>query len=229
MYCNNCGEKVDPTHKFCKFCGAKLEKVEHNQETSSQPSSSDTSGSSLKTHIKLWDKFAEIYDSSGEERKKYSDLSSNEVWELMQRISTNRFEDFIKENKNLLNKQPYKVIEAIKNVFSWCTYGGYWFWMAEAFSRGEALNKPKSIDLEKLVKEWTAISTKNYTESTKDMSDELTQAMSVFFEFEMKNILESADTVKDLPNDFIENMTSNLVILIIWGYLGGVAEAKYRK
>ncbi len=229
MYCNNCGKQIDPDHKFCKFCGAKLEKVEHNQGTSSQTNSSDQSTSSPKVHTKLWDKFAEIYDSSGEERKKYSDLSSNEVWELMQRISTNRFEDFIKENKDLLNKQPYKVIEALKNVFSWCTYGGYWFWMAEAFSNDEVLNKPKSIDLEKLVKEWTKIATKNYAESTKGMSEELMQAMSIFFEFELKNVLESAETVKELPNDLIENMRSNLLIQIIWGYLGGVSEAKYRK
>jgi len=60
------------------------------------------------------------------------------------------------------------------------------------------------------------------------MSDELTQAMGIFFEFEKKNVLESSDTVKELPNEFIETMTSYLLLQMIWGYLGGMAEAKYR-
>ena len=228
MYCNNCGKKVNAEGKFCQFCGTGLKKV--NQESLPSTSShTSTNVTKQEGKITLWDKFVKIYDSSGEERKKYTDLSSDEVWELIQRISVNSFESFIQDNKELLNKQPYKVIETLKNVFSWTASGGYWFWMAEALLEKTEQIIPKNIAFNHYLEEWKKMAFENYADSTKNMSDELTRAMSIFFEYELKNVLESADTVKNLPNDLIERLKAALLMQIIWGYLAGAAEKKYRK
>jgi len=142
--CKNCGKSADKDSRFCRYCGEKIDKDKADNEKSD---SNDTKNTKTNNEDKLWEKFTEIYNSTGENRKTYEDLSSNEVWELIQRISSNKFEDFIQENKKLLNKQPYKVIEALKNEFGWCASGGYWFWMAEALLKDNDLKAPKDIAL----------------------------------------------------------------------------------
>ncbi len=101
--------------------------------------------------------------------------------------------------------------------------------MAEAILKDKNLNKPNGIALNHFIEEWQEIIGKEYAQYSKDFSNELTQTMSTFFEYELKTVLDSADTVKDLPNEFVENLRTALMIQIIWGYLGGVAEKKYRK
>jgi len=219
MDCNNCHKQIDPDSKFCRYCGKKVN-AESTLKENYTPKSKNTN---------LWDKFAEIYDSTGDERKVFEDLSSNEVWELIRRISTNKFEEFIQENKELLNKQPYKVIETLKNVYGWCASGGYWFWMAEAQLKNKTIKEPKNIELTHFIEEWQELITRKYEDHQKDFSPDLEQAMSTFFEIELNNILNSAETIMDLPNETIERLKTEVFILILWGYLGGVVESKYRK
>ena len=219
MDCNNCHRQIDPDSKFCCYCGEQVKK-----ETKTK---NDTPVS--KKTVGLWDKFAEIYDSTGEERKVYEDLSSDEVWELVKRISTNQFENFIQDNKDSLNKLPYKVIETLKNVYGWCASGGYWFWMAEALQKDEDLKVTKRIELEPFIKEWQSLIAIKFEEHQKKFLPDLEQSMSRFFEYELNTILNSSDSVKDLPNELIDRIKTELFILIFWGYLGGVAESKYRK
>jgi len=226
MVCSNCHKQIDPDSKFCRYCGANVD----NNRTDKQKDDSDNSNSiATSKNIKLWDKFAEIYDSTGDERKIYEDLSSSEVWELIRRISNNKFEDFIQEHKELLNKQPYKVIETLKNVFGWCASGGYWFWMAEALLENKKLKELKDIALNHFIEEWQTLIAKKYDEHQKNFSPDLEQSMSIFFEYEVNTVLNSAETVKDLPNELIDKLKTELFIEIFWGYLAGVAESKYRK
>lgn len=219
MDCNNCHKQIDTDSKFCPYCGEKISKK-------SKAKDSDTHKNKDKD---LWHKFAEIYDSTGDERKVFEDLSSNEVWELIRRISTNKFEDFIQENKKLLNKQPYKVIETLKNVYGWCASGGYWFWMAEALLKNKTIKEPRNLELTHFIEEWQKLITKKYEDLQKDFSPSLEKSMSTFFEIELNNILNSAESIKDLPNETIERLKTDVFVLIFWGYLGGVAESKYRK
>jgi len=220
MYCNKCGKSIDEDSKFCRYCGSAISKSKTNDKKAD--------GDKKEDKNKLWDKFIEIYDSKGEERNKYLDLSSDEAWELINRISNNKFEDFIQEYKDQLNKQPYKVIETLKNVFSWCTSGGYWFWMAQELLKEDQLNKPKNIALNKYIEEWQALLGKDFEEHKKDFLPEMEGSMSIFFEYELKNVIDSAESVKDLPNEFIDKLKTALFIQLFWGYLAGVAEAKYR-
>lgn len=220
MYCNKCGKSIDEDSKFCRYCGAEISK----SKTNNKKAKTDKKGEENK----LWDKFAEIYDSVGDERKTYMDLSSNEAWELISRISNNKFEDFIQEYKEQLNKQPYKVIETLKNVFSWCTSGGYWFWLAQALLKQDKLTEPKSIALNKYIEEWQALLGKDFKEHKKDFLPDMERSISIFYEYELKIFIESAESVKELPNEFIEKLKTALFIQLFWGYLVGEAEAKYR-
>ena len=219
MKCNNCHKQIDPDSKFCSYCGEPI----NNEVKTTKSTPAPNKG------VDLWDKFTEIYDSSGDERKVYEDLSSNEVWELINRISTNQFENFIQENKDSLNKLPYKVIETLKNVYGWCASGGYWFWMTEALIKDKNLKSPKHIELEPLIKEWQSLIAQKFEEHQRKFLPGLEQSMSRFFEYQLNTILNSSESVKDLPNELIERIKTEVFILIFWGYLGGVAESKYRK
>jgi len=53
--------------------------------------------------------------------------------------------------------------------------------------------------------------------------------MSIYLDGELNNVLNSADSVKELPNELVEKLKTALLIQIFWGYLGGVTEATYRK
>jgi hypothetical protein len=225
MYCNKCGRSIDKDSKFCRYCGMKIEKDEDKKNEEST-GNDDTNAN---TENKLWEKFVEIYDSKDEERKVYEDLSSNEVWELIRRISTNKFEGFIDENKELLNKQPYKVIETLKNVFGWCASGGYWFWMAEALLKDKNLRLPKDIALNHFIEEWQKIIGEEFSKHQNDFTPDLEKSIGIFWEYELNTVLESAETVKDLPNEFVDKLRTALFIQIFWGYFGGLAEARYRK
>jgi hypothetical protein len=219
MDCKNCHKQIDPDSKFCCYCGEPINKEVKEEKSTSAPNKD----------VNLWDKFTEIYDSTGDERKVYEDLSSNEVWELIKRISTNQFENFIQDNKDSLNKQPYKVIETLKNVYGWCASGGYWFWMAEALLKDKDLKALKHIELEPFIKEWQSLIAQKFEEHQKKFLPDLEQSMNRFFEYELNTILDSSDSVKDLPNELIDRIKTEVFILIFWGYLGGVAESKYRK
>jgi len=219
MDCNNCHKQIDPDSKFCSYCGEPI-----NTE-----SKQDKNSSATPKDADLWDKFAEIYDSKGDERKVFEDLSSNEVWELIKRISTNQFENFIQENKESLNKQPYKVIETLKSVYGWCASGGYWFWMAEALIKNKDLKVPKHIELEPFIKEWQSLISQKFEEHQNKFLPDLELSMSRFYEYELNTILDASESVKDLPNELVDRIKSEIFILIYWGYLGGFAESKYRK
>lgn len=229
MFCHNCGKQIDEDSIFCQFCGFKITKDNSSSDTDKKDGGDKgktTKNKSRSSKDLLWDKFAEIYDSSGETRKEFIDLSSDAVWELNNRLGVNNFETFLQNNKDLLNKQPYKVIEALKSAFTACPIGGYWFWMAEAMLNEDNLKKPKEIGLNRFIEDWEELTKKN---ASSYMSDDLSQTMMIFIEWQQKQVIDSAETVKELPNEFIENLKTALLVQTFWGYVGGLTEAKYRK
>lgn len=219
MVCNSCRHEIDSDSVFCQSCGDKVtiaNKVK--KKTINQIKY-------LNKKITLWDKFVEIYESKEDNRKYFLDLSSDQAWEMVNRLSSNAFESFIQNNKDLLNKQPYKIIEYLKNIFTWCTSGGYWFWMAESFYNDVTPGNLRNVDLNELIKEWQEL----LDEKTYQLTDEVSYSMSMFHEYQFKNVMEFSESLKELPNEFIETLKSALIIQIIWGYVVAVAESKYRK
>ena len=152
MYCNKCGKHIDEDSIFCQYCGNNVaeqpSEIPQPQETSKEDKPQDEQSKKAKDEV-LWEKFVEVYDADGEARQRFNALCSEHIWELLERLSVNRFESFLEENKTELNKQPYKTIETLKNVFNWTGLGGYRLWLAEALlDDKEELNKFKSFTLD---------------------------------------------------------------------------------
>lgn len=216
MFCENCGKEILDESKFCKFCGIKVLETANNSEK--EEIKSNTVG--------IWDKFAQIYDSKDAERKKILDLSSNEAWELINRLGKNSFESFIDENRDHLNKQPYKVIENLENTYKFAVIGGYWLWMAEYILKNNDSWKLKTIVFDNIIKDWTE-SVKEQGSFIENAPQDLGEAITTYHNFKVNSLLENCPTIKDLPTEIIEKMKLDLLIKILWGYFVGIAESKY--
>lgn len=221
MLCNNCSKLNPKGSNFCQHCGANLnKKVKDNSKKEVKKA--------MKSNQTLWDKFIELYDSKDEERKKYTNLMSNEGWELIDRIGINTFEKFIEENKDQLNKLPYKVIEQIKNVFNWCVSGGYWMWYAEAFYNKSNVTEMKHISVDALKDELNKYAFEKYSETYKLLSEDLKNAMNIYHGVRINYLMEN-ESMKELINETIEKLKTALIFDIIWGYSIALAEKKFRK
>ncbi len=220
MFCENCGKQILEESKFCKFCGFGVVK------DSAETSDNGKQVAAKNKPISMWDKFAEIYDSKGDERAKYNNLSSNEAWELINRIGKNTFESFIEENKEQLNKQPYKVLENLESTIKYAVIGGYWLWMTENILKNGDNWKLKPIILDNIIKEWTE-SIKGLSEFLKELPQDLDSAIGGYQNFKVNSFLENSPSVKELPTEFIDKIKFEILSKILWGYMIGVAESKY--
>jgi hypothetical protein len=219
MYCPNCGKKIPADSNFCEYCGHK---------TLRQPTGDEKADTSAGPQS-LWDKFAMIWDSKGDERKSYESQTSNEVWELIRRMSKVGFESFITEYKEQFNKQPYKVVEALEPAFLFAATGGYWLWMAEALLGARQLKKLKPITTERFFEEWKKTAFEGYEQTSKSMSNELGEVMNNFHSWRVKNLLETAPMLEEMPTEIIEDLKGRLGVQVYWGYAAGLTESNYRK
>jgi len=221
MLCNNCNKLNPKGSNYCQHCGNNLKEKNKDKPKTENIKISKNSQS-------LWDKFVEIYDSKNEEKKIYLDLMSNEAWELIDRISVNTFEKFIEENKEQLNKLPYKVIEQIKNVFNWSVTGGYWMWYVEKFYNKEKITEMKHITIDALKDEWNEYAFKKSKETYDSLSQDLLDVMNLYHNVRINYLMEN-ESIKELTNETIEKLKTALIFNIIWGYSIALAEKKYRK
>ncbi len=227
MFCEKCGKQIPEESSFCKFCGSKtvIEKTIDSDKAEEQ----EVTKTQGKVSVGIWDKFAEIHDSKGEERERFMNFSSNEAWELINRVGKNSFESFIEEHKDQLNKQPYAVLEILESTIKFAVIGGYWLWTAEHILKRGASWKLKPIILDDFIREWT--------ENLKELSDfiennssnDLSEAMLTYQNFKFNSFLENCPSIKELPVEFINNMKSEILGKILWGYFIGITESKYIK
>jgi len=228
MYCNKCGKHIDEDSVFCQFCGNKVNEgdLEIPESKSTTEEKSTEPVKTVKEDI-LWDKFAEVYDAEGEDRTKFDALSSPYIWELLERLSVNRFENFIEEHKEELNKQPYKSIEALKNVFRWTGVGGYRLWLAEALlDDKEELNKFKSFSIDKMVEIWKEY---DFDKATKGLSDEMGVCITKYSNFRINTFMDNAPEAKELSNAVVEELRTTLLFHTVNGYHAGTIENTFRK
>lgn len=220
MQCNQCNKLNPKGSNFCQHCG-------NNLKQSSKRESKNTVKKS-QNKLTLWEKFIEVYDSKNDERKQYIDLMSDEAWELINRISINTFEKFIEENKEQLNKLPYKIIEQIKEVFNWCVSGGYWMWYVESFYNNDKILPMKHIAVDALKDEWNKYAFEKHRETYDSLSKDLIDVMNLYHSVRINYLMEN-ESVKELINETIEKLKTSLIFNIIWGYSIALAEKKYRK
>lgn len=227
MYCNNCGKKNDKDSKFCQFCGTRISS-ENSQTQPQNPSTEETNSKQVEKSKSdlLWDKFAEVYDAKDDDRKHFDELSSEYIWELIERLYTNAFESFIQEKKSELNSQPYKTIESLKNLYLYAVLGGYRLWIAEAILEEKPLGKFKSFDIDKFVDEWKIY---DFQKGMKNVSDEMGVCISQYLEHRMSSFIENSPSIKEATNATMEELRSSITFQIINGYLAGEVEAPFRK
>ncbi|MDP2638159.1 MAG: zinc ribbon domain-containing protein [Candidatus Levybacteria bacterium] len=228
MHCNKCGEKIEEDSAFCQFCGNKVAGNNTGQQANDSSREEDIESKSVKKSRAdlLWEKFAEVYDADGADREKFNALSSQHVWELLERLSVNAFESFIQDNKEELNKQPYKTIEALKNVYIWTVDGGYKLWIAEVLLNDKKLDKFKSFSLEEFVVEWKKY---DFDKAFKALSEEMSIGISRYSNFRFNSFIESAIEAKELSNATIENLKTSLLFQALNGYHAGQIENTFRK
>lgn len=145
---------------------------------------------------------------------------------MFERLSVNAFESFIQDNKEELNKQPYKTIEALKNVYTWVVIGGYRLWLVEALLEDKKLNKFKSFSLDELVEEWKKY---DFDKEIKALSEEMGVSISRYSDFRFNSFMEGSPEAKELSNATIENLKSSLLIQTLNGYHAGKIEDTFRK
>lgn len=227
MYCNNCGKQVDEDSIYCQHCGKKLNQdtVEPHHENPSKDEKTQDESVKSKVDI-LWAKFAEVYDARDGDREKFNSMSSEHIWDLIERISTNAFETFIEQKKEELNTQPYKVIEALKNHYLFAVVGGYRFWVAEALLMEDKLSKFKSFILDDFIEEWKKT---NFQIMMKNISDELGTCMNMYLEHRMNILMEDYPSIKDISNATMKDLKDSITFQILNGYFVGVVEASFRK
>lgn len=221
MKCPNCDKQNPSDSNFCQKCGIKL------TSSDKQPQTNDSIQANINKD-KLWDKFIELYDSRDKEREKYTDLMSNEAWELISRVSVNTFEKFIETNKDQLNKQPYKIIEQIKDIFNWCVSGGYWMWYAEAFHNNVSITQMKTVSIETLKDEWSKLAFQDFSKTFESVTEELQNIMNLYHKVRVDSLMEN-ESMKELTNETVEKLKESLIFNIIWGYSIALAESKFRK
>ena len=139
----------------------------------------------------------------------------------------NAFEAFIQENKDELNIQPYKIIEALKNIFTLSVLGGYRLWLAEVLlDDKEELNKFKSFSLEKLIEVWKQY---DFDMGVRALSGEMKICISKYSDFRLNSLLENVPEVKNLSNATVETLKTSLLFQTINGYHAGKIENTFRK
>jgi len=228
MYCNNCGKQIEKDSIFCQFCGNNVaeEKSEHKSSDSSKMEEVKSETAKKGKSDLLWEKFAEVYDAKDDEKKHFDGLSSEYIWELIERLYTNAFESFIQEKKNELNSQPYKSVEALKNLYLYAVLGGYRLWIAEAILEEKSLGKFKSFDIDKFVEEWKIY---DFQKGMKNVSDEMGACMTQYLEHRMNTFIENSPSIKEVSNATMEELRSSITFQIINGYLAGEVETTFRK
>jgi hypothetical protein len=228
MYCNNCGKKVDEDSKFCQFCGARVDIADDSKpKAESENQKEEVKETETKSKAdQLWDKFAEVYDAQDKEREKYDALTSIHIWDIIQRLSTNAFETFITESKDELNSQPYKAIEAIKNLYAMSVLGGYRLWIAEALLEEQELGKFKSFKIDNLIDDWKDY---DFDKSLKELSEEMGICISKYVTHRVDSFMDNTPTMKDVSNATVEKLRSSIMWQIVSGYNAGQIESKYRK
>jgi uncharacterized Zn finger protein (UPF0148 family) len=227
MYCNKCGKQIDEDSIFCQFCGNNVaeSETEPKEEPTKEEDASPKTIKKSKADL-LWEKFVEVYDAEGEDREKFNALSSEYVWELFERLSVNAFESFIQDNKEELNKLPYKTIESLKNTYTWIVIGGYRLWLAEVLLEDKKLNKFKSFSIDELIEEWKKY---DFDKEVKALSDEMDMGLTRYSNFRFNSFMENSPEAKELSNATIEKLKSSLLIQTLNGYHTGKIENTFRK
>lgn len=218
MFCPNCGNKFKDVGNFCDSCGHNLNKKLGITEMDNKEKDTE-----IKSADILWKKFLEIVKAEGDEAKRYKELSSDAVWEIIDRFYKNSFNNLTEEFKIDLDKQPYRLVDNIRAQLQIFVLNAYLVYIAEKLLKEKDLKKPDIKDPEILAEEWKRVYL-NYNNKIIKLSDDALIALGVLNERLSDSFFEDNSALKDLPKIVVDGIKGQFISQQINGYLLGIAE-----
>ena len=222
MFCYQCGEQIEEDSIFCQFCGKNI--ASDDSEHQSENKNSTILKKESRLLVKKFDKLNLAIKKNDES---ILALSSVYISELLDRLSENTFERFLQANKDELNRQPYKIIEEIKDTIALSILGGYRFWLAEILlNNNDKLNKFTAFSIDLLVEKYTNF---NFMNGLETLSEPMNFCVNTYSQIQFEDILKIEPEVKNLTSALIEELKNSILISIMSGYYAGEIENTFRK
>lgn len=229
MYCPNCGKKNEDAGNFCDACGNALTKNIPRSEPARSQTDPQTDDSTVPESAKrLWKKFLEIVRAEGEEEKKFKDLTSDAVWEVLSRFGQNSTNTLLEAFKIDFDKQPYKTVEATRTYITVFAHNGYHVFIAEKLTQGEAIKRADIQDVEVLVEEWQRVA-RNNASNIIAIPEDISTVLNAINAQATEGLFGDNKSLEDLPKAAVDAIKDGLIRQLVDGYLLGYAENNLRQ
>ncbi|MDD5055023.1 MAG: zinc ribbon domain-containing protein [Candidatus Peribacteraceae bacterium] len=217
IYCTDCGKSIPEDSMFCGFCGLKLTKTGTAQVADKTPQKAVT----------LFDKFAEIHDSTGEEREKYNALISPATWTIMNNLANNDLEKMLSKHEEI-KQETYAFVQALRLALQLSYPGGYRLYLANRLLYKKSLSTfEHEPSEEELRKELQKI---DFNTEYAKIGLDARMVIDTYSNFRFNSLFESYfQSQKRMNTKALEALRGEIMGGIIWGYFFGQIEDKYRK
>ena len=213
MTCEKCQKELPLDAKFCVNCGTVVTLADH------KPS---------REHEEIWAKFQEIYTSEGDLRTYYEEYTCRATRKFIERLGDNHFYRFYEVNQQHFSDKGLKETLFLQEIFENAAFGGYLFFMAEAFVKNKKVNKVHHVDIDKLREDWQVAIGKYFETGLKDIPNAIMQALVRWSDGLLGDVGKPDTTLGKMENHAREELKFMVLRLAIWTYLLGIVEAQYR-
>ena len=229
IYCPQCGKEIADDSKFCTYCGTTL----HVQESNETVTVGKRRKRKTETVIEekkpptLFEKFAEIHDSKGEEREKYNALISPVAWTIMNSLANNDLEKILSKHEEL-KQESYAFVKALLFAMQLSYPGGYRLYLANRLLYKESVSKFEHVPSdEELRKELQKI---DFNTEYAKIGMDARMIMDTYCDFRFNSLFELYPEIqKRIDVKALEAMKAEIMGGIIWGYFIGQIEDRYKK
>lgn len=230
IYCSQCGKQIPEDSAFCTFCGVALLPAtdEGKQKKKAKKENAKDETKAEESEIPtLFDRFAEIHDSTGEQREKYNALISPAAWILMNNLANNDLEKLLSKNEEI-KQETYAFVQAMRLALQLSYPGGYRLYMANRLLYKKSLSAFEHVPSdEELRKEFQKI---DFNVEYAKIPLDARMVMDTYSNFRFKSLFESyPESQKRIDSKVLEALQGEIMGGVIWGYFFGQIEDKYRK
>ncbi|MDO8468506.1 MAG: zinc ribbon domain-containing protein [Candidatus Peribacter sp.] len=224
MFCPQCGKEVPGDSLFCTYCG-ELIKDPIDEKKKQEKTKADSNNEESK--MTLFDKFAEIHDSTGDQREKYNALISPAAWTIMNSLANNDLEKILSKHEEL-KQESYAFVKALLFALQLSYPGGYRLYLANRLLYKQKLSVFEHVPSEEeLRKELQKI---DFNIEYAKIGMDARMIMDNYCSFRVTSLFESyPEHQKRLDTKAVEALKAEVLGGIIWGYFLAQIEDRYRK
>lgn len=229
-FCTECGNKIVENSKFCSSCGAKQlgeDSPKEEVDSSTEPHAEETPSNILS----LFDKFAEIHDTRGDERVKFfKECISSAAIQILDRIESNQLEQLL-ESAPEFKEHKHSFVAYIQSSLNASALGGYEIYVAQLALKGKPLNSFKKEPEEKLLSDkWVKALKDDFDSVFEKMPNETHNVLLKYRNFRMDAFQEKyKDEMESLSHAAFEKLEGVHMTSVVWGYFLGLVESDFRK